>query len=126
MSAGNPFEPLMALRQPSFTGSDGSFGEAVVLEGLDLSYDEMESEDNEGQSGDESEEEDEEDDFEYDTDEIDGIFESQLLSAQQQWEESLEQLNKVLNWVLLPLVGKFMGRRVAKMLWQHAMEYLWQ
>lgn len=122
MSVGNPFEPLLALRQPDGVGTGDIFGEEVVVGGLDLSYDEIDFEDSEGQSEDEDGDDDE---FEYDTDEIDDVFESQLLSAQQQWEESLEQLNKVLNWVLLPLVGKFMGRRMAKVLWQHAMEYLW-
>lgn len=28
-----------------------------------------------------------------------------LMEAQEQWEQSVEQLNEVLNWVLLPLLG---------------------
>ncbi|SCV04431.1 LAMI_0H16072g1_1 [Lachancea mirantina] len=70
----------------------------------------------------------EEDDFEY-TDEIDEDDENhhlQLLTAQQQWEESIEQLGQALNWVLLPLLGKFLGRRTALKLWRHAMDYLWR
>ncbi|CAI4046377.1 hypothetical protein N7582_003797 [Saccharomyces uvarum] len=42
---------------------------------------------------------------------------NELADAQRQWEESLQQLSKLLNWVLLPLLGKYMGRRVAKTLW---------
>ncbi|SCW04228.1 LAFE_0H08900g1_1 [Lachancea fermentati] len=61
-------------------------------------------------------------DYDYDSDEDD--YESQLLSAQQQWEESIEQLNQVLNWVLLPLIGKFLGRRTALRLWKRFMEYV--
>lgn len=123
MSTSNPFEPLIALSDSSLPEATESLDEEVVIEGLDLIDNEIEGEEDVIQAGDESSEED---DFDYDTDEIDEVFESQLLSAQQQWEESLEQLNKVLNWVLLPLIGKFMGRRMAKVLWQHAMEYLWQ
>lgn len=65
-------------------------------------------------------------DTEYSSDEIDDIYESQLLDAQQQWDESIQQLNKVLNWVLLPIIGKFMGRRVAKTIWQRVMEQWWR
>ncbi|OXB40699.1 hypothetical protein B1J92_M11473g [Nakaseomyces glabratus] len=36
-----------------------------------------------------------------------------LMEAQEQWEQSVEQLNEVLNWVLLPLLGKYMGRKLA-------------
>ena len=42
---------------------------------------------------------------------------NELADAQRQWEESLQQLSKLLNWVLLPLLGKYMGRRMAKTLW---------
>jgi len=34
--------------------------------------------------------------------------------AQQEWEESLEQLNQIVTVVLLPFFGKFLGRR-----WSH-------
>lgn len=61
----------------------------------------------------------------YESDLMDDYYEGQLLDAQKQWEESLDQLNKVLNWILLPLVGKFLGRRVAKTIWKGVMEYCW-
>ena len=32
---------------------------------------------------------------------------NELADAQRQWEESLQQLNKLLNWVLLPLLRKY-------------------
>ncbi len=41
-----------------------------------------------------------------------------LMEAQEQWEQSVEQLNEVLNWVLLPLLGKYMGRKLAWRLWR--------
>ncbi|CUS25037.1 LAQU0S25e00474g1_1 [Lachancea quebecensis] len=63
------------------------------------------------------------DEYIVDTDEED--YESQLLSAQQQWEESLEQLSQVFNWILLPLVGKYLGRRTALRVWKNVMQYIW-
>ncbi|CAI4047441.1 hypothetical protein SUVZ_12G1540 [Saccharomyces uvarum] len=48
---------------------------------------------------------------------------NELADAQRQWEESLQQLSKLLNWVLLPLLGKYMGRRVAKTLWSRFIEH---
>lgn len=32
------------------------------------------------------------------------------LLAQQEWEESMEQLQKLLSFVLLPMAGKYFGR----------------
>lgn len=43
---------------------------------------------------------------------------TQLAEAQRQWEESLAQLAKALNWVILPLLGKFLGRRTARSIWR--------
>lgn len=63
--------------------------------------------------------------YEYDYESDDEDYDTQLLSAQQQWEESIEQLSKVLDWVLLPLLGKFLGRRVALKLWRDFMDYVW-
>lgn len=48
---------------------------------------------------------------------------NELADAQRQWEESLQQLNKLLNWVLLPLLGKYIGRRMAKTLWSRFIEH---
>lgn len=33
------------------------------------------------------------------------------LAAQQEWEESINQLNQLVSFVLLPTIGKFFGRR---------------
>ena len=41
-----------------------------------------------------------------------------LKEARRQWEESLVQLNQVVNWVILPLLGKFLGRRMAIWTWK--------
>lgn len=35
------------------------------------------------------------------------------LYAEQQWQESLQQITQLLNFVILPLVGKVIGRKVA-------------
>lgn len=49
----------------------------------------------------------------YDSDE-----EYQL--AQQEWEESLDQLRQLVAIVLMPMVGKWLGRR-----WSHVCQFLW-
>lgn len=43
---------------------------------------------------------------------------SDELSAQQHWEESLEQVNGLLTMVLFPLLGKIIGRRFAHGIWR--------
>ncbi|SCV00210.1 LAME_0G08262g1_1 [Lachancea meyersii CBS 8951] len=53
-------------------------------------------------------------------------YHENLLSAQQQWQESLEQLSQVFNWVLLPLVGKYLGRRTALAAWKRVLQYVWR
>lgn len=45
-------------------------------------------------------------------------LQQQLMDAQLQWEQSLEQLGKVLNWIILPLVGRLLGRKVALVIWK--------
>jgi hypothetical protein len=37
--------------------------------------------------------------------------EDEYLLAQQEWEESIEQLQQLVGVVLLPFVGKWLGRR---------------
>ncbi|CCK71272.1 Mim2p KNAG_0G02150 [Huiozyma naganishii CBS 8797] len=37
-----------------------------------------------------------------------------LVEAERQWQESLQQLSTVLTCVVLPIVGKFLGRKVVK------------
>lgn len=51
-------------------------------------------------------------DEEYDSDDsLD--HELALINAQLQWEESLSQLKLLLNIVILPILGKALGRRLA-------------
>lgn len=37
-------------------------------------------------------------------------LDEEALLAQQEWEESIEQLQKLLSFVLLPMTGKYFGR----------------
>ena len=53
-------------------------------------------------------------DYTYDDEE-----EEELRLAQQEWEESLEQLQQLVAVVLLPFLGKFLGRR-----WSHWGTYI--
>lgn len=46
--------------------------------------------------------------------------------AQQQWEQSVDQLNKLLFWVLVPVVGKVLGRRFAHRIWQEVAARVWR
>lgn len=56
--------------------------------------------------------------------EVLNAYEKQLSDAQREWERSLEQLWQVCNWVILPLVGKILGRRVATMIWKRVMGWV--
>ncbi|CAK9436394.1 uncharacterized protein LODBEIA_P09520 [Lodderomyces beijingensis] len=40
------------------------------------------------------------------------------VSAQEQWEESVKQIQSLLNFVLFPLLGKLLGRRFSKFVWR--------
>lgn len=60
----------------------------------------------------------------YETEEEDEEY-KMLLDAQEQWEQSLQQLNQVLNWIMLPLLGKFLGRKLAWRIWRGAMAAWW-
>lgn len=44
------------------------------------------------------------------------------LSAQQQWEESLEQITRLLKLVLIPYLGLYMGRFTARTIWRKVAE----
>ncbi|SMN21644.1 similar to Saccharomyces cerevisiae YLR099W-A Putative protein of unknown function [Maudiozyma saulgeensis] len=68
---------------------------------------------------------------EYDTDleliiDDDSDLEKRLQEAERQWKESLQQLSKAINWLLLPLLGKFLGRRFARTVWSHVASLIWQ
>ncbi|KAK3499023.1 uncharacterized protein B0T23DRAFT_6463 [Neurospora hispaniola] len=43
--------------------------------------------------------------------------------AQKEWEQSLEQLQLLLNLVLIPFAGKFLGRKFAYWSWGRYMEW---
>ncbi|KAJ8057581.1 hypothetical protein LXG23DRAFT_54280 [Yarrowia lipolytica] len=43
--------------------------------------------------------------------------------AQEQWEESLRQLEQLVSFVLIPLIGKFFGRRAAYFVWGMVVDY---
>lgn len=127
MRRANPFDPLQSLSQVDGAEMDRESSNGPEIDELEIDGEaEIEFDVEAEIEIDEDVDTGEEGDSEYGTDEIDDILQSQLLEAQQHWEESLEQLNKVLNWVLLPLVGKFIGRRMAKVIWKQVMEYLWR
>ncbi|CAN6638317.1 mitochondrial import protein 2 [Trichomonascus vanleenenianus] len=48
---------------------------------------------------------------------------SEYDDAQEQWEESLEQLKGLVTLILVPLAGKFLGRRFAYFVWGKYVEY---
>lgn len=52
-------------------------------------------------------------------------LEEKLINAEKQWQESLEQLSHAINWLLLPLLGKFMGRRFARAVWSRVAGLVW-
>ena len=49
-----------------------------------------------------------------DSDDLDYELDEEELEAQREWEESLEQLQQLFSIVLLPYLGKWLGRR-----WSH-------
>lgn len=55
------------------------------------------------------------DEYDYETGSENELLDSELklINAQLQWEESLEQVEKLVGWVILPLIGKVLGRRTA-------------
>lgn len=55
-------------------------------------------------------------DLEYESDsDCDSEY---AFSAQQQWEESIQQVKGLVNYVFFPLLGKLIGRRTAHILWR--------
>lgn len=60
-----------------------------------------------------------EDEYDYDY-ETDSNYE---LDAQQQWEESLSQIEGLFSLLLFPLVGKALGRKFSHRIWRHVAEW---
>lgn len=52
-------------------------------------------------------------------------LEEKLINAEKQWQESLEQLSHAINWLLLPLLGKYMGRKFARIVWSRVAGLVW-
>lgn len=50
-------------------------------------------------------------DSDYSSDDDEELSDYELSDAQVQWEESLRQLQTIWQFVLIPIVGKFLGRR---------------
>ncbi|GEQ66735.1 hypothetical protein JCM33374_g398 [Metschnikowia sp. JCM 33374] len=40
------------------------------------------------------------------------------LTAQEHWEESINQLTGLVHFVIFPLLGKFLGRKSAHIIWR--------
>ncbi|KAI3404005.2 hypothetical protein KGF56_003164 [Candida oxycetoniae] len=40
------------------------------------------------------------------------------ISAQEQWEESMKQIQTLLSLIIFPLIGKLLGRRTSKFIWR--------
>lgn len=61
-------------------------------------------------------------DVDYLTDTDSGYFDDSSseyeLTAQEQWEESLKQVNNLINFIIFPLVGKVIGRRFSHIIWK--------
>lgn len=51
--------------------------------------------------------------IEYYDDDEDSGYQYDLSDAQEQWEESLRQIEEVMLFIIVPVVGKFFGRRFA-------------
>ncbi|GME91141.1 hypothetical protein B5S28_g3873 [[Candida] boidinii] len=69
--------------------------------------------------------EEDEDDDDDDDDNSDYTFKTDLLrDPQKEWEENLAQLNTLLNFVLIPIVGKVLGRRFANIVWRKIAEHI--
>lgn len=63
---------------------------------------------------------------EYDSDSSEYTDDSYYeVSAQEQWEESLRQVNALVSLVLFPLIGKVLGRRTSHMIWRRVANWLY-
>ena len=58
-----------------------------------------------------------EDDYEYDS-----LAE---LSAQQQWEQSVDQIERLFSQVVFPLIGKALGRKFSHLVWGRVATWWW-
>ncbi|CAI5755717.1 unnamed protein product [Candida verbasci] len=65
-------------------------------------------------------------DEDYTSDDYDDDYDQQLLSAQQQWDESMKQIQSLLSFVVFPLIGKLLGRRFSKIIWRRVANWIWR
>ncbi|CCH44998.1 hypothetical protein BN7_4577 [Wickerhamomyces ciferrii] len=101
-----------SIPQGSFIPQDG-IDAPYTLQERNPILDEILNEDEEEQDGEDSGD-DYDDEYAYEYDSDDSLDdELKLINAQLQWEESLDQLKTLAGWVILPLIGKMLGRRFA-------------
>ncbi|GME93441.1 unnamed protein product [Ambrosiozyma monospora] len=68
------------------------------------------------------------DDVQDDDDDTDYTYETDLVNpqdVQKEWEQSIAQLVTLVNFVLIPLVGKIIGRKFAHTIWNKIAEKIW-
>ncbi|CAH2448813.1 Hypothetical protein PP7435_CHR2-2661 [Komagataella phaffii CBS 7435] len=63
----------------------------------------------------------EESEYSYDSDLVHEVYRD----AQKEWEESMIQLTTLLNFVLIPIIGRVIGRRFANSLWARIANKIW-
>ncbi|ODQ78771.1 hypothetical protein BABINDRAFT_152943 [Babjeviella inositovora NRRL Y-12698] len=61
-------------------------------------------------------------DYDYDSDYSD----DDIVDAQKLWEDNLKQLNEVCFLILIPVVGKLLGRRFALNIWRIVADHIWK
>lgn len=47
------------------------------------------------------------------------------LTAQEQWDESMKQIQALVSFVIFPLIGKLLGRRFSKIVWRRFANWWW-
>lgn len=63
---------------------------------------------------------------EYTSDDEDYEYDSLAeLSAQQQWEQSVDQITKLFSQVVFPLIGKALGRKFSHLVWGRVATWWW-
>ncbi|GMG37244.1 unnamed protein product [Ambrosiozyma monospora] len=68
------------------------------------------------------------DDVHDEDDDTDYTYETDLVNpqdVQKEWDQSIAQLVTLVNFVLIPLVGKMIGRRFAHTIWNKVAEKIW-
>lgn len=106
-------ETPSSIGTPSNTDSNLLFEKDELSTNTDITPSESAGE----QSGDETDE--------YTDDDNDDAVMVEENDSQQQWDESMEQLNKVCIFVIFPLLGKFVGKKVANIIWKRIASKIW-